>query len=57
MSIYIRTLKIVLVIRDYLNYEGYLHIGKEEKSKSLPSSLAFTEIEKPKFITLLSNLL
>ena len=43
-------------MRNYLNQDGYLHINKDSKSNSAPVSLSFTEIEKPKFITLLSNL-
>ena len=56
VGIYIRTLKIVLIMRNYLNQDGYQHINKDSKSNSAPGSLSFTENEKPKFITLFSNL-
>ena len=42
-------------MRNYFNEEGYLHIKREAESNSQKSSLRFTEIAKPKFITLLSN--
>lgn len=43
-------------MRNYLNKDGYLQNSKEAKSNQLSSGLSFTEVEKPKFITLLSNL-
>ena len=54
-GVYIRTLKVVLIMRNYLNQEGYQHITRDAVSKFIKPSFRFTEIEKSKFITLLSN--
>ena len=56
IGIYIRTLKVVMIMRDYLNKEGCMHISKEAQSDLPTATLDFTECYKPKYITLLSNL-